>query len=71
VSSLVEMPDLIGEKQKNLYPPNVIQRARQDEKECWLIGAYSHSMGIPFIREFVAKFVRGTCRLVCLGQTLF
>ncbi|ORX77647.1 PLP-dependent transferase [Basidiobolus meristosporus CBS 931.73] len=62
VSSLIENPDLLLDKNleqvKILYPRDVIDRARKLLKSVGgNIGSYSHSMGIPYIRKQVAKFI--------------
>ncbi|ORX89228.1 PLP-dependent transferase [Basidiobolus meristosporus CBS 931.73] len=62
VSSLVENPDLLldenREKVEALYPIDVIERAKKLVSSAGgSVGAYSHSMGIPYIRQQVAKFI--------------
>ena len=44
---------------KDLFPSDVIHRARELYAEIGSIGAYSHSQGVPFIRGNVAKFIQG------------
>ncbi|KAG0209373.1 hypothetical protein BGX28_010361 [Mortierella sp. GBA30] len=61
VASLVEYPDLLkdenAELTSKLYPSDAIARARLLLKHIGSIGAYSHSQGIPIIRENVARFI--------------
>ncbi|KAG8774914.1 hypothetical protein FRC12_001761 [Ceratobasidium sp. 428] len=58
VASLLEYPELM-ETGKGLFPADAIARARELYDEIGSIGAYSHSQGVPFIRESVAKFIEG------------
>lgn len=61
VASLVEYPDLLkdenAELTSKLYPSDAITRAKLLLKHIGSVGAYSHSQGIPAIRENVAKFI--------------
>ncbi|KAF9916829.1 hypothetical protein BX616_002713 [Lobosporangium transversale] len=61
VASLVEYPDLLNDKNaeltSKLYPSDAIERAKLLLKHIGSVGAYSHSQGIPWIREHVAKFI--------------
>ncbi|KAF9113050.1 hypothetical protein BGX27_002306 [Mortierella sp. AM989] len=61
VASLVEYPDLLkdenAEATLKLYPSDAIARAKLLLKYVGSVGAYSHSQGIPHIRENVAKFI--------------
>ncbi|KAI1319846.1 hypothetical protein EDD11_002840 [Mortierella claussenii] len=61
VASLVEYPDLLkdenAEATSKLYPHDAIARAKLLLKNIGSVGAYSHSQGIPMIREDVAKFI--------------
>lgn len=59
VASLCENPDLIQEPLvAQIYPPDVIERAKKMlAKVGSSIGAYSHSQGVPGIRETVAQFM--------------
>lgn len=41
------------------FPKDVIARAKELRDEIGSIGAYSHSQGVPFIRQNVAKFIEG------------
>ena len=38
---------------------DAIERAQKLLKQIGNIGAYSHSQGIPYIRDNVAKFIEG------------
>lgn len=40
-----------------VFPKDVIARAAELRDEIGSIGAYSHSQGVPFIRQNVAKFI--------------
>ena len=44
----------------NVFPKDVVQRAKELSEEIGSIGAYSHSQGVPFIRRNVAKFIEST-----------
>ncbi|KAF9197055.1 hypothetical protein BGZ50_000005 [Haplosporangium sp. Z 11] len=61
VASLVEYPELLKEENAEaalkLYPSDAIARAKLLLKNIGSVGAYSHSQGIPHIRENVAKFI--------------
>ncbi|KAF9516097.1 hypothetical protein BS47DRAFT_1341188 [Hydnum rufescens UP504] len=56
IAALLEYPPLM-DSGKSLFPPDVIQRARELYAEIGSIGAYSQSQGVPFIRQNVAKFI--------------
>ena len=56
VAALLEYPPLM-EQGKDIFPPDVIARAKELYKEIGSIGAYSHSQGVPYIRQNVAKFI--------------
>ncbi len=56
----MEWPAL-AELAPNAFPQDVIARAKELQEEIGSVGAYSHSMGVPFIRKNVAKFIEGTC----------
>ncbi|QRV84638.1 aminotransferase class I and II protein [Ceratobasidium sp. AG-Ba] len=56
VAALLEWPELM-ETGKGIFPADAIARARELYEEIGSIGAYSHSQGVPFIRENVAKFI--------------
>jgi alanine transaminase len=43
----------------NAFPKDVVARAKELQDEIGSIGAYSHSQGVPFIRQNVAKFIEG------------
>ncbi|KAF7728527.1 hypothetical protein EC973_005931 [Apophysomyces ossiformis] len=61
VASLCENPELLKAENREtlskLYPADAISRAELLLKNIGSIGAYSHSKGIPAIRENVAKFI--------------
>ena len=48
---------------KDLFPKDVIERARELYAEIGSIGAYSHSQGIPIIRKNVARFIERKSRV--------
>ncbi|PVG01621.1 putative alanine transaminase [Serendipita vermifera] len=56
VAALLEYPTLM-ETGQNIFPSDVIQRAKELYAEIGSIGAYTHSQGVPFIRKNVAKFI--------------
>lgn len=57
VAALVEYPPLL--EQSNLFPKDAIRRARSLLQSCnGQIGAYSHSQGIPAVRQHVAEFIQ-------------
>ncbi|KAF9963536.1 hypothetical protein BGZ70_007347 [Mortierella alpina] len=61
VASLVEYPELLkdenAEAALRLFPSDAIARAKLLLHNIGSVGAYSHSQGIPHIRENVAKFI--------------
>ncbi|KAK2460745.1 hypothetical protein APHAL10511_007215 [Amanita phalloides] len=56
VAALMEYPAL-AELAPNVFPQDVVARAKELSDEIGSIGAYSHSQGIPFIRQSVADFI--------------
>lgn len=53
------------------FPKDVIARAKELQHEIGSVGAYSHSQGVPFIRQSVARFIEGEltfqfCNCFCL-----
>ena len=58
MAALTEYPPLV-ESGKDLFPPDVIARAKELNHEIGSVGAYSHSQGVPFIRKHVAEFIQG------------
>ncbi|KZV62151.1 transaminase [Peniophora sp. CONT] len=56
VAALMEWPEL-AEIAPGVFPEDVIARAKELKHEIGSVGAYSHSMGVPFIRKNVAKFI--------------
>ncbi|ORY98002.1 pyridoxal phosphate-dependent transferase [Syncephalastrum racemosum] len=60
VASLCENPELLEHPRRDLlklYPADAIDRATTLLEHIGSIGAYSHSKGVPYIRENVAKFI--------------
>jgi len=61
VASLVEYPALLQEENaevvSKLYPSDAIARAKLLLNSIGSVGAYSHSQGIPHIRNNVAQFI--------------
>ncbi|KAF9444290.1 PLP-dependent transferase [Macrolepiota fuliginosa MF-IS2] len=56
VAALTEWPAL-ADLAPGVFPPDVVARAKELIQEIGSIGAYSHSQGIPFIRQHVAQFI--------------
>ncbi|PFH53486.1 hypothetical protein AMATHDRAFT_137404 [Amanita thiersii Skay4041] len=56
VAALMEYPAL-AELAPDVFPKDVIERAKVLSDEIGSIGAYSHSQGVPYIRKNVAKFI--------------
>ncbi|KAH7882918.1 pyridoxal phosphate-dependent transferase [Phlebopus sp. FC_14] len=56
VAALLEWPDLIH-LAPDIFPKDVIARAKELHDEIGSIGAYSHSQGVPLIRKNVAQFI--------------
>ena len=54
----MEYPEL-AELAPHAFPKDVLARAKELRDEIGSVGAYSHSMGVPFIRQNVAKFIAG------------
>lgn len=62
VISLLEYPNLMEEHlelAKQIYPADVIERAKSLHEEIGSVGAYTHSKGVLGIRKRVAKFIEG------------
>jgi alanine transaminase len=61
VASLCDYPELLKPENEaavlQLYPEDAIQRAKTLLHNIGSVGAYSHSKGVPFIRENVAHFI--------------
>lgn len=58
VACLTEYPDLIDQPEaQKLFPKDVIQRAKSLLQSIGSLGAYSHSMGVPLIRQHIAEFM--------------
>lgn len=65
VISLLEYPNLMEEHlevAKQIYPEDVIARAKSLRSEIGSTGAYTHSKGVLAIRQRVAKFIEGESR---------
>lgn len=45
------------ESGKDIFPADVIARAKELYNEIGSIGAYTHSQGVPYLRKNVAKFI--------------
>jgi len=58
VAALMEWPAL-AELARDVFPEDVIARAKELQSEIGSIGAYSHSQGVAFIRKNVARFIEG------------
>ncbi|MGD0338864.1 MAG: aminotransferase class I/II-fold pyridoxal phosphate-dependent enzyme [Bacteroidota bacterium] len=60
ILSLVEYPELLDTPQgKSLFPSDVVEKVRtMFARYPFGTGAYSQSMGIPFIREAIAEFIQ-------------
>jgi alanine transaminase len=56
LAALMEYPAL-ADLAPGVFPDDVVQRAKELQEEIGSIGAYSHSQGVPLIREHVAKFI--------------
>ncbi|KAJ7594356.1 alanine aminotransferase [Mycena floridula] len=56
VVSLMEWPAL-SDLAPNAFPSDVVERVKKLQQEIGSVGAYSHSQGVPFIRQNVAKFI--------------
>ncbi|KAI9274794.1 pyridoxal phosphate-dependent transferase [Phascolomyces articulosus] len=61
VASLCDNPELLKAENREdllkLYPQDAIDRAELLLKHIGSVGAYSHSQGLPHIRENIAKFL--------------
>lgn len=59
VACLTEYPDLMKNPDaKSLFPSDVIERAQLLLDAIGSVGAYSHSKGVPLIRQHVAEFLQ-------------
>ncbi|KAG6840785.1 hypothetical protein C0991_004390 [Blastosporella zonata] len=56
VAALMEWPAL-AELAPGVFPKDVLARAQELQEEIGSVGAYSHSQGVPLIRNSVAKFI--------------
>ncbi|KAI8988935.1 pyridoxal phosphate-dependent transferase [Pilobolus umbonatus] len=61
VATLCDYPELLDPKNRELvsqlYPADAIERATRLLKSIGSVGAYSHSQGVPCIRNTVAQFI--------------
>ncbi|GMM28561.1 alanine transaminase [Martiniozyma asiatica (nom. inval.)] len=58
VLSLLEYPELISNPvSKEIYPDDVLARAQEIMSNLSSVGAYSHSKGVKYFRDVVAKFI--------------
>lgn len=62
VASLCDNPDLLKKENRSivsqLYPADALERAETLLKSIGSVGAYSHSQGVPHIRNTVAQFIQ-------------
>jgi len=59
VLALLENPELLSHPQVGtFYPSDAIEKARRYSSTFTSTGAYSHSQGLPVVRELVAKFIQ-------------
>jgi len=73
VISLLEYPDLFKQHYdvaKQIYPEDVIERAKSLHEEIGSTGAYTHSKGVLGIRKRVAKFIEGESRSGAGGEDI-
>ncbi|EPQ51972.1 PLP-dependent transferase [Gloeophyllum trabeum ATCC 11539] len=56
VCALMEWPALM-DLAPQVFPKDVIARAKELQEEIGSVGAYSHSQGVPLIRKSVAHFI--------------
>lgn len=56
VAALMEWPAL-ADIAPDAFPKDVVARAKELAAEIGSVGAYSHSQGVPYIRQSVAKFI--------------
>jgi hypothetical protein len=64
----MEWPAL-AELARDVFPEDVIARAKELQSEIGTIGAYSHSQGVPFIRKNVARFIEGQSTIMLSQYT--
>lgn len=65
VAALTEWPKLVELTEgKGVFPDDVVERAKELEREIGSIGAYSQSQGASFIRKNVAKFIEGNLSML-------
>ncbi|KAK4048118.1 alanine transaminase [Microbotryomycetes sp. JL201] len=59
MAALTEYPALIDHPAaRDIFPRDVLERAKKTVEEIGSTGAYSHSMGVPAIRRRVAHFIQ-------------
>ncbi|KAA1122776.1 hypothetical protein PGTUg99_008566 [Puccinia graminis f. sp. tritici] len=59
VACLTEYPELMDAPEASkLFPKDVVDRARSLLDSIGSVGAYSHSMGVPIIRQHIAQFIQ-------------
>eukprot|EP00727_Mastigamoeba_balamuthi_P006751 m51a1_g2697 putative alanine transaminase (490) ;mRNA; f:787775-790019 len=72
VLAMVEYPELLNHPE--LFPADAIERARELLAACGCpgaTGAYSHSMGIAYIRKHVAEFIGQRDGFPCDPESVF
>ncbi|KAH3668513.1 hypothetical protein OGAPHI_002267 [Ogataea philodendri] len=58
VLSLLEYPELMDNKAVvDTFPKDLVERAKKMLESIGSVGAYSHSQGVPYLRESVANFI--------------
>lgn len=59
VLALLQYPDMLKDTEacSRLFKQDAIERATTLLKEIGSVGAYSHSKGVPYIRQSIAKFI--------------
>jgi hypothetical protein len=70
VAALMEWPAL-ADLAPGVFPADVVARAKELSAEIGSVGAYSHSLGVPFIRKSVAKFIEGACAFHTSASSLY
>ncbi|OAV89730.1 hypothetical protein PTTG_28577 [Puccinia triticina 1-1 BBBD Race 1] len=72
VACLTEYPELIDKPEaQSLFPKDVIERARTLLDSIGSVGAYSHSMGVPVIRQHIAEFIEKRDGVAADPETIF
>lgn len=58
ILSLVEYPEIMSNPEvARLFPADVLERARKLVNSLGSTGAYTHSQGIPAVREAIARYI--------------